>query len=115
MKKTTPQSDGVIQRVEALDWPALSSELDAHGCATFSALRGPEQCAKIAQMYTADEHFRRRVVMAQHGYGQGEYSYFAYPLPPVIAALRTSLYPPLAQLANRWNEAMGIDVRFPSE
>jgi hypothetical protein len=66
-------------------------------------------------MYLADEHFRSRVVMSRHGYGRGEYQYFAYPLPAVVAALRTSLYPTLAQVANRWNEAMGIDVRFPAD
>src|SRR5262245_47879045 len=114
-RPTTQEGDGVSQRVASLDWPALSSELDASGCATICSLLAPKQCATLAQMYPVDEHFRRRVVMAQHGYGQGEYRYFAYPLPPLIADLRASLYPPLAQVANRWNEAMGIDVRFPQE
>jgi hypothetical protein len=105
----------LIQRLGALDWPGIFSELDAHGCTTIRSLLTEEQCAALVDLYPAKEHFRRRVVMSQHGYGQGEYKYFAYPLPPLVAALRVSLYPPLAQVANRWNEAMGLDIRFPSE
>jgi hypothetical protein len=108
-------SHDIIQRVAALDWPGLSSELDADGHAVIGSLLAPERCAAIADLYPADEHFRRQVVMSRHGYGRGEYKYFAYPLPAVVAALRVSLYPPLAQVANRWNEAMGIDVRYPTE
>jgi hypothetical protein len=109
------ESNDIIRRVSALDWPGISSELDAHGCATIGSLLAPEQCAAIADMYPADEHFRSRVVMARHGYGRGEYRYFAYPLPAVVAALRVSLYPHLSEIANRWNEAMGLGVRFPRE
>ncbi|MDB5307860.1 MAG: hypothetical protein JWO38_2062 [Gemmataceae bacterium] len=105
--------DDVIERVAALDWRALSADLDAHGWATIGSLLGPAQCAAVADMYPADEHFRSRVVMSRHGYGRGEYRYFAYPLPPVLAALRVSLYPLLAEVADRWNAALGIDVRFP--
>jgi hypothetical protein len=111
----TREAGDLIERVAALDWPGISSELDAHGCATIGSLLAPGQCAAIADMYPADEHFRSRVVMSRHGFGRGEYKYFAYPLPPVLAALRASLYPPLAQVANHWNEAMGIDVRYPNE
>jgi uncharacterized protein len=75
----------------------------------------PEQCGELAASYDAPGIFRSRVVMARHGYGRGEYQYFAYPLPPVIYGLRTALYPPLAEIANRWNEAMGIEVRYPEE
>jgi uncharacterized protein len=109
------ESSHLIHNVAALDWPGISAELDSYGYATIRSLLSPEQCEAIAEMYPADEHFRSRVVMSRHGYGRGEYRYFAYPLPAVVAALRVSLYPPLAQVANRWNEAMGIDVRFPSE
>jgi uncharacterized protein len=111
----TKESDQIIKRVAALSWPRIFSELDAHGCAVIDSLLAPVQCAAIARMYPADEHFRSRVVMSRHGYGRGEYKYFAYPLPEVVAALRVALYPPLAQLANRWNEAMAIEVRFPEE
>jgi hypothetical protein len=114
-RPASKESNGIAKRVAALDWPGISSELDSFGCATIKALLSAEQCRTIAEMYWAEEHFRSRVIMSRHGYGRGEYRYFAYPLPAVVAALRTSLYPPLAQVANRWNEAMGIDVRFPSE
>ncbi|TMQ35071.1 MAG: proline hydroxylase [Planctomycetota bacterium] len=121
MTKTRPgerraarKHEDIGKRVAALDWASISSELDAHGCATMASLLAPEECAALAELYPADEHFRSRVVMSRHGFGRGEYKYFAYPLPPIIAALRVSLYPPLAQVANRWHEALRIDVRFPA-
>jgi hypothetical protein len=115
LRPATRECNDIIQRVAALDWPGIASELDAHGCAVIGSLLAPEQCSAIVDLYAAEEHFRRRVVMSQHGYGRGEYKYFVYPLPAVVAALRISLYPALAQVANRWNEALGIDIRFPSE
>jgi hypothetical protein len=111
---SSSESSELIKRVAALDWPALSSELDAQACAVIGSLLTPGQCSAIADLYPVHEQFRSRVVMARHGFGRGEYKYFSYPLPPVVAALRVSLYPPLAQVANRWNEGMGIDVRFPA-
>jgi hypothetical protein len=74
-----------------------------------------EQCAALAQTYASDAPFRSRVVMARHGFGRGEYKYFAYPLPEPVAVLRAAFYPPLAEIANRWNEAMAIDLRYPQE
>jgi uncharacterized protein len=108
-------SFGIAERVALLDWAAISAELDAHGCATTGALLGPDECAALAASYPADALFRSRVIMARHGFGRGEYKYFAYPLPDTIAGLRATLYPPLAALANRWNEAMNLAVRFPAE
>ena len=105
----------VADRVAGLDWAAMAADLDAHGCALTGPLLGPEECAALAAAYRSDELFRSRVIMARHGFGRGEYKYFAYPLPDTIAALRTALYPPLAEIANRWNEAMGIAVRYPRE
>src|SRR5262245_47184892 len=122
MKKTTRaqrppavRSGDVGERVAALDWAALTSELDAHGCAVIPSLLSAAECGAVAEMYPDAALFRRRVVMSHHGYGRGEYQYFAYPLPPVVQSLRVSLYPHLAPVANRWNEAMGIDVRFPAD
>ena len=112
--KTTNQTPTIAQRVTALDWAAMAGDLDAHGCAT-CALLTPAECAALADTYGADKRFRSRVIMARHGFGSGEYKYFAYPLPELVADLRTALYPPLAEIANRWNEAMGIAVRYPDE
>ena len=102
-------------RIAALDWTSMARELDAHGCVTAGPLLSAEQCAALAQTYGADDLFRSRVIMARHGFGRGEYKYFAYPLPEVVAALRGALYAPLADMANRWNEAMGIALRYPSD
>ena len=76
---------------------------------------GAGECREIAELYENDRHFRSRVVMARHGFGRGEYKYFDYPLPDLVAELRTSLYSRLAPLANRWNDLLRIDVRYPSE
>ena len=103
------------QRIAELDWNRISADLDAYGCAVTGALLSLAECSSIARSYTADELFRSRVVMARHGFGRGEYKYFGYPLPPIIDDLRTALYPRLSAVANRWNEAMGIDVRYPDD
>ena len=91
----------------------LERDLDARGCAVIAGLITPTQCDELAALYPAESRFRSRVVMARHGFGQGEYKYFRYPLPDIIARLRTALYPRLAPLANRWNAAMGMKARFP--
>jgi hypothetical protein len=101
--------------VAALDWSRLAAKLDAFGCALTGPLLREEECAALAALYASDVPFRSRIVMARHGFGRGEYKYFAYPLPPIVEALRTALYPPLAEVANRWNAAMGIAVRYPAE
>jgi hypothetical protein len=99
----------------ALDWPRIAADLDAYGCAAIAGLLTADDCAKLAANYDVDKLFRSRVVMARHGFGRGEYKYFAYPLPPLVAELRTALYPPLAEIANRWNEAMNIAPRYPAD
>ncbi|SDD35237.1 hypothetical protein SAMN05216345_10862 [Cupriavidus sp. YR651] len=110
---------GVAARIERIDWRAVGRELDAHGCAILDRLLEPSECDRLASLYgepgeaVPNARFRSRVVMSRHGFGQGEYQYFAYPLPPMIEALRTTLYPMLAPVANRWSMAMGIDVRYP--
>ncbi|HEX4610312.1 MAG TPA: 2OG-Fe(II) oxygenase, partial [Urbifossiella sp.] len=103
--------DDLPGRIAALDWAGLVADLDARGCAVIPALLTPKPCDDLVAVYPDDAAFRKCVVMARHGYGRGEYKYFAYPLPPAVAALRSALYPRLAEVANRWNEAMGLDVR----
>jgi hypothetical protein len=101
--------------VAGIDWSRIGEELDAHGCAVLPGLVSAERCAALAAAYGDDEKFRSRIVMARHGFGRGEYKYFAAPLPEIVEELRTSLYPPLARIADRWNAALGIDVRYPAE
>ena len=100
-------------RIAAYDWPALTSELDNTGCAILSGLLTPSECRDTAALYPEPGHFRSHVIMARHGFGKGEYRYFDYPLPGLLAGLRTALYPCLAGLASQWNERMGVDERFP--
>jgi uncharacterized protein len=105
----------IAARIAAVDWPALSASLDAEGYAIVRSLLDPSECSALIASYDAMERFRSRVVMARHGYGRGEYKYFAYPLPPIVAELRATLYPELAAIANRWNETMRVTVRYPRE
>jgi hypothetical protein len=102
-------------RVDAIDWTSASTQLDAYGWAMIEKMLSAEECRALADVYGDDRRFRSHVIMARHGFGRGEYKYFDYPLPDVVAALRTSLYSRLAPLANRWNERLGIEVRYPEE
>jgi uncharacterized protein len=105
----------ITERIEALDWPCIATRLDTDGSAFIGTVLSPAECRSLAATYKADERFRSRVVMARHGFGRGEYKYFAHPLPDVVASLRTALYPQLSGIANHWNETLGIDVRYPPE
>jgi hypothetical protein len=102
-------------RDAAVDWDRVSRDLDDCGCAVLERLLPSAECRALAQLYPDAARFRSRVVMARHGFGRGEYQYFRYPLPEPIAALRGGAYTRLAPIANRWNEAMGLDQRFPAE
>lgn len=98
-----------------VDWQQIAGELDAHGCAVIDSLLDGAACTQLADSYGDDGLFRSRVVMARHGFGRGEYKYLAYPLPDRVAGLRSALYPPLAGIANRWNAAMGVEIRYPAD
>ena len=103
----------IPSRVDAIDWAQATADLDAHGCAVLKGLLSPEECSALAGLYPDDKNFRSKIVMGRHGFGRGEYKYFAYPLPDLIAELRPELYARLHGVANRWNEKMGIDIRYP--
>ncbi|MGA7480518.1 MAG: 2OG-Fe(II) oxygenase [Bradyrhizobium sp.] len=103
----------IAARVAAIDWTETTSDLDAQGCAVLKGLLTAEECRALAARYPDDGIFRSRIVMGRHGFGRGEYRYFAYPLPQLIGELRPALYSRLQPIANRWNEAMDIDIRYP--
>jgi uncharacterized protein len=105
----------IIDRVKTLDWKRIPDDLDAQGCAVIEKLVSADECSALTRLYSRDDIFRSRVVMGRHGFGRGEYKYFSYPLPEIISRLRTSLYRHLMPIANRWNAAMGIDVRYPAK
>ncbi|MBV8923490.1 2OG-Fe(II) oxygenase [Bradyrhizobium sp.] len=107
-----PSSD-LAGRVAVIDWEQAERDLDAQGCAMLKGLLAPDECRALAAVYADDAHFRSRIVMSRHGFGRGEYKYFSYPLPDLIAELRPKLYERLSGVANRWNEAMGIDISYP--
>jgi hypothetical protein len=109
-----PASD-IAARVDAIDWTQAGHDLDAQGCAVLNGLLSHDECRALAAFYPDDALFRSRVVMGRHGFGRGEYKYFAYPLPELIAQLRPALYARLRDVANRWNEAMGVDIRYPPD
>ncbi len=97
----------IADRIADLDWAGIAVALDARGSATTGPILTPQECAGLAALYPDETPFRSRVVMARHGFGSGEYKYFATPLPEPVGALRASLYPPLAETANRWQAQTG--------
>jgi uncharacterized protein len=103
------------ERVASLDWPTIGRNLDFYGCAVAKSVLTPQECHSLAEMYGEDRLFRSRIVMSRHGFGSGEYKYWAYPLPETVAVLRTALYPRLCEVANRWNAILGVDLRYPAE
>ena len=110
--KTT--TDGLADRVNALDWSALHASLDARGSALIERLLSETECRALATLYAKDDVFRSRIVMKRHGFGRGEYRYFAYPLPRLVSELREAFYPWIAPIGDRWNERLGRETRFPA-
>jgi uncharacterized protein len=113
--KGNVKATGIASRVKSLDWQQVESDLDAYGCAIAKGILLPEQCGALSALYGQNELFRSRIVMARHGFGRGEYKYWAYPLPEAVATLRSALYPNLSNVANRWNKVMGIAVGYPAD
>lgn len=102
------------KRLELFDWTAIEHELDERGHARLESLLSPAECISLSGLYSDDGCFRSRVVMTRHGFGRGEYRYFSYPLPALVAALRSEVYPRLAAIANRWQATMKLDPRYPA-
>jgi uncharacterized protein len=106
--------DELEARANACDWERVGKELDQVGNAVLPTLLSADECDALAELYPEEEPFRSRIVMARHGFGRGEYKYFRYPLPEPVASLRTAVYPHLAPIATRWNDALGLGVRYPA-
>jgi len=113
MAEAVSQLKNPRQRVATCDWPQLAAQLDEQGYALTGPLLSPAECDELIGLYADSKAFRSRVVMERHNFGRGEYQYFAAPLPPLVAELRESFYPPLAEIANRWMERMNQSERFP--
>jgi uncharacterized protein len=114
-RRANESAAGLASRVASLDWLQIENDLDAHGCAVAEGVLLREQCRALSALYDQDALFRSRIVMTRHGFGRGEYKYWTYPLPEAVAVLRKTLYPHLAGVANRWNETLGIDLRYPAD
>jgi hypothetical protein len=99
--------------MDDIDWVSKARDLDARGWALLPKLITTGQCRQMSALYAREIMFRSRVVMSRHGFGRGEYRYFAYPLPDLVQTLRTHLYPDLVPIANAWHERMRVEVRFP--
>ncbi len=106
-------ANAVVDVAAKLDWGAVEQSLDRYGNAVLPTLLSKAQCEQLCALYPREDRFRTRIAMARHGFGRGEYKYFAYPLPPLLDNLRHALYPRLAPIANRWNRQLGIDVQYP--
>jgi len=105
----------VQDAVSRVNWEAVLGDLDEFGVAPVGQLLDSQTCLELRKLYDQDAHFRSRIVMQRHGFGSGEYKYFANPLPDVIAGFRQGFYERLAPFANGWNERMGLDRRYPPE
>jgi uncharacterized protein len=104
----------IAQRIADIDWASIEHNLDQYGCATVPQLLTTAECEALTAGYAQAELYRSRIVMARHGFGRGEYQYFAYPLPAVVGALRAALYPHLVPVANRWNTLMHLQTQYPA-
>ncbi|MEX2495210.1 MAG: 2OG-Fe(II) oxygenase [Woeseia sp.] len=105
--------ESVVDRLDGNTWERMCQGLDADGFAMARQLMSHDECDAVARLYEDDDHFRSRVIMSRHGFGKGEYKYFRYPLPGIVKELRDATWPQLARVANRWNEAMRVEVRYP--
>lgn len=105
----------VAERINGFDWQRVSQNLDEQGSAVIKHVFSADECQAIVGLYPKNDIFRSQVVMGRHGFGRGEYKYFSYPLPDLVAEVRTATYPRLVPTANRWNTAMDIDVQYPEQ
>ncbi len=114
-RAAAPMMVDLAERIRSIDWDSAAGHLEASGNAVLEGLLSPDECRELSGLYSREDLFRSRIVMARHGFGRGEYQYFRYPLPDVIESLRGALYPRFVPIANRWNEAVRVGVRYPED
>jgi len=115
MATKTISAAQLTDRVDTFDWQQISRELDHQGNGLLKGLLTSEECDALSALYPQEEYFRSRIVMERFSFGRGEYKYFKYPLPDIVSELRAALYPHLESVANRWNEFLGVGVRYPTK
>ena len=109
----TPAMNTIESRISALDWPRISADLHQSGWARTGEVLTEDECRELRSLYSNDDLFRGKIVMARYRFGLGEYKYFAYPLPDVVTELRESLYARLAEVANEWAIKLGGKAEYP--
>ena len=114
VRKAVAAGLSAVERLDGLDFAAIGDALQAHGYAVVRQVLTAAECDGVRALYERAELFRSRIVMARHGFGQGEYQYFAYPLPQLVDGMRAVLYPRLAPIANAWAQALSLGVRYPA-
>jgi hypothetical protein len=114
VRKAPSATDGAVARLQAADWATIGERLHGQGCAVVPSVFDASDCEEVRGLYERADLFRSRVVMARHGFGQGEYQYFGYPLPALINDLRHTIYGHLAPVANVWAEVLGSTARYPA-
>jgi uncharacterized protein len=109
----TMDTDRWRQRVDSGDWDAIRAELDAYGGALLPRLLSPEEAAALRALYDEPARFRSTVTMSRHRFGEGEYRYFARPLPEPVERLKQALYPRLLPIARDWWARLGRPAPWP--
>lgn len=107
-------STSAASRVASADWQRAALDLSTYGNTVFKGMLNSRNCEILSSLYTYDENFRSRVIMARHGFGRGEYKYFKYPLPGVLQTYRVAFYEKLAPIANDWNNRSGLETTYPA-
>ena len=105
----------INDRLNAVEWDRVTADLNGQGWATTGALLTSDECEALVSSYDDDGLFRSTITMARHGFGRGEYRYFAYPLPDLVGQLREALYGRLVGLANEWRDAPASGEGFSSD
>ena len=99
--------------VDKLNWQEIGSQLDQEGYAMLPGLFD-EGLADLMAAWIHKAGPDRPVSPAASEAGHGDVFFLTQALPEPLTALRPALYAPLSNIANRWNEVLGSEARFPA-